>query len=176
LNQLTSAWHGRLARGCRAWAGRPCHVLGLILFWFAASAFAQPVPNITGASTDVVVVGKSTQITLMGDNIGDGKQIVIVGESGVTVDFPKPTTQPATTQPTTKPVEAVKINPKELKIIATVTADAARGPREIRVVTPNGITKPFLLYVEDFAAVAEKEPNNSISEAQMVKLPAIIVW
>jgi hypothetical protein len=149
-------------------------VVGMVCL-LVTKAGAQPVPNISGASTDVIVVGKATEITLMGENIGDGRQIVVVGETGVKVDFPKPTTQPATTQPTTKPVEAVKINPKELKVIATVTADAARGPREIRVVTPSGITKPFLLYVEDFAAVAEKEPNNSIAEAQMVKLPGIIV-
>src|SRR2546421_8282303 len=145
------------------------------LLLVVAPLAAQPVPNIGSASTDVIVVGKTTEITLMGDNIGDGKQIVVVGEPGVKVELPKPTTQPATTQPTTKPVEAVKINPKELKVVATVTPDAARGAREIRLITPNGITKPFLIYVEDFAAVAEKEPNNSIAEAQMVKLPAIIV-
>src|SRR5258706_6534080 len=171
-------WHGRLARVLAdgPWAGRPCHVLAtFILFIMSSVALAQPVPNIGSASTDVNVVGKTTEITLMGDNIGDGKQIVVVGEAGVKVELPKPTTQPATTQPTTKPIEAVKINSKELKVIATVTPDAARGAREIRVVTPNGITKPFLLYVEDFAAVAEKEPDNSIAEAQIVKLPAIIV-
>src|SRR5437764_14154013 len=111
------------------------------LLLVVAPLAAQPVPNIGSASTDVIVVGKTTEITLMGDNIGDGKQIVVVGESGVKVELPKPTTQPATTQPTTKPVEAAKINPKELKVIATVTPDAARGAREIRVVTPNGITK-----------------------------------
>ena len=82
-------------------------------------ALAQPVPTINSASTDVLVVGRTTEITLMGDNIGDGKQIVVVGESGVKVELPKPTTQPATTQASTKPVEAVKINPKELKVIAT---------------------------------------------------------
>jgi hypothetical protein len=145
------------------------------LLVLAGRLAAQPVPSINSASTDVIVVGKITEITLMGENIGDGKQIVVVGEPGVKVELPKPTTQPATTQPSTKPVEAAKINPKELKVIATVTADASRGPREIRLVTPNGITRPFLLYVEDFAAVAEKEPNNSIAEAQKVALPAIIV-
>jgi len=57
-------------------------------------ALGQPVPNIGGASTDVIVVGKTTEITLMGENIGDGKQIVVVGEPGVKVELPKPTTQP----------------------------------------------------------------------------------
>jgi hypothetical protein len=151
-------------------------LLGMLsLLVVVAPLAAQPVPNITGASTDVIVVGKTTEITLSGENIGDGNRILVVGEAGVKVDLPKPTTQPATTQPTTRPVEAVKINPKELKVVATVSGDASRGAREIRVVTPNGITKPFLFYVEDFAAVAEKEPNNSIAEAQMVRLPAIIV-
>ncbi|HEV8379729.1 MAG TPA: hypothetical protein VGP99_12825, partial [Tepidisphaeraceae bacterium] len=105
---------------------------GMVFLLLAVAPLAaQPVPNISGASTDVVVVGKTTEIILMGDNIGDGRQIVVVGEPGVKVGFPKPTTQPATTQPTTRPVEAIKINPKELKVIATVTADASRGAREI---------------------------------------------
>src|ERR1051325_9342487 len=131
--------HGRHGRGTRTLIGFLI-AIGMLL---TRQAMAQPVPTINSASTDVVVVGKITEITLTGENIGDGKQIVVVGEPGVKVELPKPTTRPATTQPRTKPVEAVKINPKELKVIVTVTPDAARGAREIRVVTPNGITKPF---------------------------------
>src|SRR5215204_5452830 len=92
--------HGRHGRGTQTL------FLLLLVMFLAHGAFAQPVPHINSASTDVIVVGKATEITLMGDNIGDGRQIVVVGEGGVKVDFPKPTTQPATTQPSTKPVEA----------------------------------------------------------------------
>src|SRR5437867_10950589 len=81
--------HGRHGRGTRPLIGFLIAVMTLV----AAPTLAQPVPNISGASTDVVVVGKTTEITLMGDNIGDGKQIVVVGESGVKVELPKPTTQ-----------------------------------------------------------------------------------
>src|SRR5687768_16424471 len=147
----------------------------LCLLLATAHVNAQPVPSINGASTDVLVVGKTAEITFTGENIGDGNKIIVIGEKGVTIELPKPTTQPATTQPTTKPVAVAKPDPKTLMVIATVTPDAARGPREIRVVTPNGITKPFVVYVEDFRAVAEKEPNNTIGEGQTLKLPAIIV-
>jgi hypothetical protein len=151
-------------------------VVGMLCLLLAtAHVNAQPVPSVGGASTDVLVVGKTAEITLTGENIGDGNKIIVVGEKGVTIELPKPTTQPATTQPTTKPLAVAKPDPKSLKVIASVTPDAARGPREIRVVTPNGITKPFVVYVEDFRAVAEKEPNNSIGEGQTLKLPAIIV-
>src|SRR5213079_565436 len=94
-------------------------ILAVFLSILTPFASAQPVPNITSASTDVLVVGKTTDITLNGDFIGDGNRILVVGESGVTLDFPKPATQPST-KPTTKPAEAVKINPKELKVRATV--------------------------------------------------------
>ena len=50
------------------------------LLLVVAPLAAQPVPNIGSASTDVIVVGKTTEITLMGDNIGDGKQIVVLVE------------------------------------------------------------------------------------------------
>jgi hypothetical protein len=130
--------------------------------------FAQAVPLIQSASSDLVVVGKSTQITLTGENLGDGTRIMVIGEPGVTASvIVPPATKPATTQPAK--------NPKELKINVTVSADAARGAREIRVVTPKGVSKPHVISVEDYAPVVEKEPNHSPSEAQSVDLPAIIV-
>src|SRR5688500_14010513 len=111
--QLTAfSWHGRLARvfSLRTTGILPVF-LPLFLLFTVASAFAQPIPSIGSASTDVLVVGKTAEITLNGENIGDGTKVLVIGEKGVSIELPKPTTQPATTQPTTKPVEAAKIDP-----------------------------------------------------------------
>src|SRR5687768_16783710 len=136
----------------------------LMVSLLAAPTWAQVLPVLQGVSNDIVVVGKTQDVVLRGENVGDATKVVVIGEGGVEVALPKPATQPTTqaTQP------AKPVNLKELKVQVTVKADAPRGPREVRVVTPNGVSMPLVLNVEDYAAVADKEPNNSFSEAQAV--------
>jgi hypothetical protein len=84
-----------------------------------------------------------------------------------------PGTAPATgtaTQPTTKTIEG-----KTLAVSVAVAGDAPRGIRELRVVTPHGVSKPFTFFLDDLAATLEKEPNNSAREAARVELPAILI-
>lgn len=152
----------------------------IALVMVATDAWAQVLPMLQGASNDIVVVGKTQELTLRGENIGDATRVIVVGEGGVEVELPKPATRPATqaTQPATKPATqpaTQPVNPKELKVRVSVKPDAPRGPRELRVVTPNGVSMPLVISVEDYAAIADKEPNNSFSEAQTVTLPAILV-
>ncbi len=130
----------------------------IALTLLATGAFAQPIPTLTAISPDVLQQGQSTTLTVSGENISAATQILLIGPPGITATLPTPTTKPA----------------KSLAIKIAAAPDAPRGLREIRVVTPNGVTKPAFLSIDDLPAITEKEPNNSPGEAQPITLPAVI--
>jgi hypothetical protein len=123
---------------------------------------AQPVPALKSATPDVLQRGHTTTLALTGENIADASQVLLIGPPGLVASI-KPDPAPPTTKPT-----------KSLTVEIAAAADAARGLRELRLLTPAGVTKPVLVSVDDLPAVAEKEPNNSPGEAQAITLPAIV--
>ena len=56
----------------------------------------------------------------------------------------------------------------------TIAPDATEGPQELRVVTPNGASTAYPFYVSKLAQTTEFEPNNSLPQAQPLKLPAVV--
>jgi hypothetical protein len=48
------------------------------------------------------------------------------------------------------------------------------GVRELRVVTPRGVSTVGLIVVGDEPEVAEKEPNNNVGETQLVPIPTTV--
>jgi len=128
------------------------------LLFTALPALSQPLPTVQSATPDVLRRNADTQITLAGSHIGATTQALIIGPPGVT----------ARLKPAAKP------NPKSLAVTLTVAADAPRGLRELRLVTPHGVTRPLLLLIDDLPAVADAEPNDAPAAAQSVTLPAII--
>jgi hypothetical protein len=133
----------------------------LLLLLTALPTLAQPVPSLKSSSQDVLQRGVTTHLTLTGENLDGVSQILLLGPPGLSA-----TLKPAAA-PTTQPI-------KSLTLDLAATPDAPRGPRELRLVTKNGVTKPLLLFIDDLPPIAEKEPNNSPGEAQPITLPAII--
>jgi hypothetical protein len=132
----------------------------LILFICCSATSAQPIPTLKSASPDVLQLGHSTTLTLTGENISAASQVLLTSPAGLSATI-------KAAPPTTKPASQITLE------IATA-ADAPRGLRELRLVTPNGVTKPILIAVDDLTPVLEKEPNNSLGEAQPITLPAVI--
>jgi hypothetical protein len=100
---------------------------------------------------------------LSGANLGGVSRVLVLGAAGVEATI-------APTPPATQPSDV-----KAVTVSITTAADAPRGVRELRVVTPSGVTKPFTIFVDDLEARAEKEPNDSPSQATLVALPGILV-
>ncbi|MBI2301493.1 MAG: pre-peptidase C-terminal domain-containing protein [Armatimonadetes bacterium] len=76
----------------------------------------------------------------------------------------------------TKIVDYLKAFAAAGNVTATVTvaADAAPGPRELRVVTPTGVSSAFPFVVTSLDESVEKEPNNDPAQAQPVTLPGAV--
>src|SRR5437899_9738372 len=121
---------GAIYSKCRAHGRDARDTIALLFVLLAQATFAQPVPTVRSISPDVLQRGATTKITIEGDHIADASQILVIGPPGLTA-----TLKPAAA-PTTKPAPTIAFD-------VTATSDAPRGPREIRFLTKNGVTRPL---------------------------------
>jgi len=130
--------------------------LWLLPLFLSTGILAQSLPLIRSSSAEVLVPGAATDMTLTGDNLAGAQQVLILGEPGLTASLTAPTTA------------------KEAKLKLTIAKDAPRGPRELRLVTPAGVTAPLVVLIDDLPPAQEKEPNDRPDQATPVTLPATI--
>lgn len=130
-------------------------IVGLVVCCSSVMVIAQPQPTLGGMSPVYLRQGEAREVALAGQNLKDAKDVVVSGPAGVTAQLlSKP-----------KGLPAVKLS---------ASADAALGDRELRVVTPFGVTRPLSVTVGTLGVVEEREPNNAFDAAQAVTLPACI--
>jgi len=140
----------------------------------AILANAQPAPKIVSILPDSVQRGTTAVLTVEGENLSDVTGFIFSGDGGLTA-----TNAPA--PPSSVRIESSRGgivhadgDEKKLRVSAAVTAEAALGPRELRVVTPNGVSNPLTLNVGFLREVAAMESNHSTNDAQGIELPAAI--
>lgn len=122
------------------------------------SASAQPVPSATSAIVSVQR-GQTLDLAVPGSNLGAVASAVIAEPEGLDVSILKPD----------KPDE----NQSRLRFVAA--ADAPPGEREVRLVSPTGVSNPLRVVVEQYPLLAESEPNDTPQQAQSAVLPAVMV-
>ncbi len=122
---------------------------------------AQPVPKLNSLSPQWVQHGTTTEISFSGDNLTNATGLLFSSDpdshqSGIAAT-------------------GLKIkDDKALTAKITVVADAAPGEREVRVVTPSGVSEPLVLNVSDLPEVHQSGTNTSPENAQRVEFPAAI--
>jgi hypothetical protein len=131
-------------------------LLLIALFAGAALATDQPAPNVKSASPDFMQRGASTEVTFTGEGLAPDTKILVSGEPGLTANI-------------------VEATPTKVRVAITATADAQIGDREIRLVTPGGVSTALNFNLSMFPVIAEKEPNNKFDVAQPIELPVTVV-
>ncbi len=114
----------------------------------------DPVAVQAGTTALCVVTSRYT--------LNDAVQVVVSGR-GVKAEVVPP-----------DPKAKKKPPANQLRIKLTVAADAPLGVRELRVLTPRGLSTVGQLVVVRQPVVVEKGNNNTLEQAQEVKLPAAI--
>lgn len=139
-------------------------VLLAIAFGCARIAVAQPLPALAGVPPVYLKQGESQDLTLTGQNLAGVTAVVVVPDPrGLTAALVQPD----------KPADGSKPDanaPAKVKLSAA--ADAPLGDRELRLVTPTGVTAPLVVTVGQYPFFPDTEPNNAPDAAQTVKLPA----
>ena len=131
--------------------------LGAVVGWTSTTS-AQPVPSVN-SSILAVQRGQTLEVAITGSNLG------MVGSTGVR----DPQGLDASLVKADKPQDGQT----KLKLVAA--PDAAPGEREVRLISPTGVSNPLRVVVEQYPLLAESEPNNVRQQAQSAVLPAVLV-
>ena len=103
--------------------------------------------------------GKTFTLTLTGEALESGAEII--------------TTLPATISRLAPPKD-LQTPGSELLFLVQLPGDAPVGLYPIRVHTENGLSNVLIFSVGDLPEVSEKEPNNSIDQAQPITVPVTV--
>lgn len=132
---------------------------------------AQPIPKISSISREYLQRGASAQITLNGENIGDGK-ILVSGDPGLKVTIQPAATPTVAVESSAGGVSAVaQSDPKKLVATVEIEANAPVGSRELRVASAGGVSNPMTVNVSHLPEIKGDKGATSFEKAQLVTLP-----
>ncbi|HTD86241.1 MAG TPA: PPC domain-containing protein, partial [Candidatus Binatia bacterium] len=148
----------------------------VLLFLLAGTfaGFAQPVPKLNSISPEWIQRGTTVDIVLTGENLANASGFVFSGDPGLSAtnvpasaSAPPSVTIESASGGITR-AEAPRTGDQK-RVLARVTAAeyAALNPRELRVITPAGVSNPLLINVGHLPEVSE-------SAAANLSLPAAI--
>lgn len=150
-------------------------LLVTVAFLHGFCSLAQPIPKLTSLSQDWLQRGTTNEITLTGESLAGASRIVLSGDGGLTASIVAPDKPSVNVEASIGGIATADASDdKKITARLIVLVDATLRPRELRVVTPNGISNPLMLNVSHLPEVAEKEPNNATNQAQWIDLPAAI--
>src|SRR5207249_3503710 len=122
---------------------------------------AQPVPKLNSLSPPWVQHGTAVEISFSGENLTNASGLLFSRD-------------PDSHQSGIAATDLKLKDDKALTAKITVAADAAPAEREVRVVTPSGVSEPLVLNLSDLPEVQQSGTNTSPENAQPVEFPAAI--
>ena len=141
----------------------PNQFVGLVLAVLTAAAapptiLARPAPSVSHSLVSVQR-GQTLEVSVDGSNLAD------VATTGMN--------EPQGLEATLVKSEQAADDRATLKLVAA--PDATPGEREVRLISPAGVSNPLRVVVEQFPLLAEAEPNDRPVQAQSAVLPAVLV-
>jgi hypothetical protein len=130
-----------------------------ILLAAGAVAGAASAPAVNAVMPIALRQGQTIELSMAGQGLGGITSAPVADAQGVSVEVVKPG----------------KPNPNEVRLKITAGADAAPGDRAMRLLGPEGVTRPIHVFVSQYPVIHEKEPNNSPEESQAIELPAALL-
>jgi len=141
-----------------------------VLGWSSAHAQTSP-PHVAHIFPAGGQRGATVEVTVRGRHLVGATGIRVSGE-GVTgkvvsVEHEEP-------DPKKRRLDQAD-NPDTAKVEVTLTADAAPGQRDFRVVSPGGVSNLFRFYVGQVPELNEAEPNDGPEEVQVLESIPVLV-
>jgi hypothetical protein len=131
-------------------------VLALALAAAAPVCAQPPQPAITSIFPAGAQKGKTVEITVSGTNLQGATGVHLSG-AGIAGKVAK------------------IVNPSSVRVSLAIAPDAPLGERDLRLLTPGGISNRFRFFVGELPEINEVEPNNEIKQAQRLESLPIVV-
>jgi hypothetical protein len=123
---------------------------------------AQTAPTLSSPASRSIQRGQSTEVTLNGQHLAAVASVTIRHARGLEVAI-------------VPPAQGAQPNDGQLHVKLSAAPDAILGEREVRLMSPAGVSAPLHISVGQYPEIPEKEPNNTPETAQEVSLPATLV-
>lgn len=138
-------------------------MLALLTVGAASTAHAQPIPAVNAPAPVSVQRGQTVELTLTGGSLAGVTSVALAANDGS-----------ALTAEMVKPAEGQPPADNQAMLKLTASSEATPGARELRLVSPTGVSNPVQVWVDQYPVVADAEPNNVPDAAQRVTLPAVL--
>jgi len=122
---------------------------------------AQPIPKLTSVFPEWIQRGTTIEITLSGENLTNATRLVFSSD----------------TESNQAGIAVTELTAKDNKTLAAklaVSSSLPPGERELRVVTPTGVTEPIAINLSELPELHESGTNKSPESSQLIELPAAI--
>ncbi|HKQ40348.1 MAG TPA: PPC domain-containing protein, partial [Verrucomicrobiae bacterium] len=126
----------------------------LLALLAVSAAHGQPIPKLNSISPEWIQRGTTVDVVLTGENLGSATGFIFSGEAGLSATNIPAATSPSPTVTIESGSGAITraempraVDQKRVVARVTASANAALNPRELRVVTPAGVSNPLLLNV-----------------------------
>src|SRR4051794_3258023 len=147
----------------------------LAFFFLAVPLLAQPVPKLNSMSAEWIQRGTTLEVSFTGENLGNVNRFLFSGEPGLSAtNIPAPLVEKSKVViespfgTITRMEPTVVVDQKKLVTRFSADPNAAMGLREVRVVSPTGVSNPLTINVGHLPEIAESGGNSSIEKAQMI--------
>lgn len=142
---------------------------------FQAAASAQPVPKLNSVSPEYVQRGASVDLLFAGDDLARTISFLVSGEPGIRIELISASEPAVQIQSSKGGISAAgQQDNKNVSARLTVAPDAPLGSREVRAVTPDGVSNPITLHVGHLPEIAEIDAHQSAEQAQSITLPVAV--
>ncbi len=154
-------------------------ILALLLLFSSphlikAQTVSEPtsIPELTSISPQGGQRGTNVEIAFKGKNISKATALLFSGE-GISEEIGEKTGEAAVFF-SGEGISGHIPNDSRLVAQVTIAPNAAQGMREVRLVTPKGVSNAQPFIVGDLPEVGETEPNSEPSAANWINLPTTV--
>jgi len=135
---------------------------------------AQPVPKLNSLDSDWLQRATTNEVTCDGENLAGVSRIVVSGPSGVAAELVESPVPAATIEASAGGLGPAMDGDRRRMIRFRTSPTAALAAREIRAITPGGVSNPLTIHVGYLPEVHANGSNHETNKAQWVDLPASI--
>jgi hypothetical protein len=142
--------------------------------FIAVAAVAQNAPKINSLSPEWIQRGNKAEVSIVGENLGTATNVIISGAPGVRGSIVPAALSPVAIESSGGGISSVvKGDGRSVRIEIEVASEAALTEREVRVVSPEGVSNPVALRVSPLREIVSSSAVDQQS-AQKISLPAAI--
>lgn len=149
-------------------------ILAPVLAALAAGALAQPAPTVGIAYPLAVQRGQTADVNLYGANLDGASALLFSGDPGLSAEVPPPSGPGVDLVFSGDGIRREREDARVLTTKVSAAPDAPLGERELRALTPAGVSAPVRFFVDDLPQIYEDASNVSMEKAQSIALPVAI--